>query len=177
MGTIFWNLAFLLPSIIRSLDRHLWHWWSDDHSWDEVDASASKWSAMALGLNIRQPPAGFWLIPTYQPQHRLSLMRFIDLIMRNYLTQIELWYFYPSYSLASWFLLSWQKSWVPCLRVRDQDDHVKMWGATVTTCQEAVVSCQWLSLRVSTSAAAHPAQEAGAHFFCFSWGLRRRRAI
>ena len=53
---------------------------------------------MALGLNIRQPPAGFWLIPTYQPQHRLSLMLFIALIMRNYLsfdlfTQATLWHF------------------------------------------------------------------------------------
>ena len=64
--------------MVRSLNWHVWHWWSDDQSWDQVDASASKWSAMALGLNIRQPPAGFWLIPTYQPQHRLSLMRFID---------------------------------------------------------------------------------------------------
>ena len=33
----------------------------------------------ALGLNIRQPPAAFALIPTYQPQHHLLLVLFIDL--------------------------------------------------------------------------------------------------
>ena len=164
MGTICWHWAFLLPSITRSLDRHLWHWWSElGRSWCIriqmiSNGTRSKYQTTTCRL-LAHSNISTSTSPFTHAFHRFDHEKLFDL-----------WSYHTccDYALASWNLLSWQKSWVPYLRVRDQDDHVKICGATITTCQEAVVSCQWLSLRVSTSAAAHPAQEAGAHFFCFS---------
>ena len=90
---------------------------------------------MALGLNIRQPPAGFSPIPTYHAFHNFDHENFFSFFVDtcSILASIILWHFDFSYL---------EKNVETYLRGLDQDDHVKRCGASVTTCQEAVVSCQ-----------------------------------
>ena len=104
-----------LTPVAWLLNQRCWHWSSDAAI--NVDASASKWSAMALGLNIRQPPAGFSPIPTYHAFHNFDHENFFSFFVDTC----------SILALAFWFLLSWEKCWKIFKRAGSRWSCQKVW--------------------------------------------------